>query len=73
MNNVLENVEKIVSNLCKLKRIIALVSVYLRRLLLKVHRKKSKVEMTVSYDIVPGSQSFHDLDSIQMADSVNIK
>ena len=34
VNDVLENVEKRVSNWCKLKRIIALVLMYLRRLLL---------------------------------------
>ena len=39
VNDVLENVEKRVSNWGKLKRIIALVLIYLRRLLLKVHRK----------------------------------
>ena len=61
VNDVLENVEKRVSNWGKLKRIIALVLIYLRRLLLKVHRKKGMVEMTASYDIVPGTQSFPDL------------
>ena len=73
MNDVLENVEKRVSNWGKLKRIIALVLIYLRRLLLKVHRKKGMVEMTTSYDIVPGTQSFPDLKSIQMAESMIIK
>ena len=73
VNDVLENVEKRVSNWCKLKRIIALVQIYLRRLLLKVHRKKGMVEMTASYDIVPGTQSFPDLKSVQMAESVIIK
>ena len=34
VNDVLENLEKRVSNWCKLKRIIALVLMYLRRLLL---------------------------------------
>ena len=34
VNDVLENVEKRVSNWCKLKRMIALVLMYLRRLLL---------------------------------------
>ena len=47
--------------------------IYLRRLLLKVHRKKSMVEMTASYDIVPGTQSFPDLNSVQMAESLRIK
>ena len=73
VNDILENVEKRVSNWCKLKRIIALVPIYLRGLLLKVHRKKSTVEMTASYSIVPGTQSFPDLKSIQMAESVIIK
>ena len=31
------------------------------------------VEMTASYDIVPGTQSFSDLKSVQMAESVIIK
>ena len=70
---VLENVEKWVSNWCKLKRIIALVLIYLRRLLLKVHRKKGIVERTASYDIVPGTRSFPDLYSVQMAESLKIK
>ena len=69
VNDVLENVEKRVSNWCKLKRIIALVLIYLRRLLLKVHRKKGIVEMTASYDIVPGTRSFPELHSVQMAES----
>ena len=73
MNDVHENVEKRDSNWCKLKRIIPLVMIYLRRLLLKVHRKKSMVEMTASYDIVPGTQSFPDLNSVQMAESLRIK
>ena len=73
VNDVLENVKKRVSNWCKLKRIIALVLIYLRRLLLKVHRKKSMVEMTESYDIVPGTRSFPDLNSVQMAESLLIK
>ena len=46
--------------------------IYLRRLLLKVHRKKSMVEMTASYDIVPGTQSFPGLNSVQMAESLRI-
>ena len=73
MSDVRENVEKRDSNWCKLKRIIPLVMIYLRRLLLKVHRKKSMVEMTASYDIVPGTQSFPDLNSVQMAESLRIK
>ena len=73
MSDVHENVEKRDSNWCKLKRIIPLVTIYLRRLLLKVHRKKSMVEMTASYDIVPGTQSFPDLNSVQMAESLRIK
>ena len=73
VNDVLENVEKRVSNWCKLKRIIALVLIYLRRLLLKVHRKKGMVEMTESYDIVPGTQSFPDLNLVQMAETLIIK
>ena len=73
VNDVLEKVEKRVSNWCKLKRIIALVLIYLRRLLLKVHRKKDMVEMTASYDIVPGTQSFPDLNSVHMAESSIIK
>ena len=73
MNDLLENVKKRVSNWCKLKRIIALVLIYLRRLLLKVHRKKGIVERTASYDIVPGTQSFPDLYSVQMAESLKIK
>ena len=35
VNDVLENVEKQVSNWCKLKRMTTLVLIYLRRLLLK--------------------------------------
>ena len=73
VNDVLENVEKRVSIWCKLKRIIALVLIYLRRLLLKVHRKKGIVEMIASYDIVPGTQNFPDLKPVQMAESVIIK
>ena len=73
MNDVLENVEKRVSNWCKLKRIITLVLIYLKRLLLKVHRKKGMVEMTASYDIVSVTQSFPDLNSVQMAESLIIK
>ena len=73
VNDVLENVKKGVSNWCKLKRIIALVLIYLRRLLLKVHRKKGIVEMTASYDIVPGTRSFPELHSVQMAESLIIK
>ena len=73
VNDVLENVKKRVSNWCKLKRIIALVLIYLRRLLLKVHRKKGIVEMTASYDIVPDIQSFPDLISVQMAESLILR
>ena len=73
VDDVLENVEKRVLNWCKPKRIIALVLIYLGRLLLKVHRAKDMVEMTASYDIVPGTQSFPDLRSAQMAESVIIK
>ena len=73
MNNVLENVEKRVPNWCKRKRIIALVLIYLRRFLLKVHRKKGMVEMTASCDIVSGTQSFPDLKSVQMAESAIVK
>ena len=73
VNDVLENVEKRVSNWCKLKRIITLVLIYLKRLLLKVHRKKGMVEMTASYDIVSVTQSFPDLNSVQMAESLIIK
>ena len=73
VNDVLENVKKRVSNWCKLKRIIALVLIYLRRLLLKVHRKKGIVETTAGYDIVPGTRSFPDLYSVQMAESLKIK
>ena len=73
MNDVLENVEKRVSNWCKLKMIIAPVLIYQRRLLLKGYRKKGMVEMTASYDIVPDTQSFPDLKSVQMAESVLIK
>ena len=54
---MVENVEKKVSNWCKLKMIIVLV--YLRRLLLKAHRKKGMVEMTPSYDFVPGTGHVH--------------
>ena len=71
--DVLENIEKQVSNWCKLKRIIALVLLYLKKLLLKVHRKKSMVEMTASYEIVPGTQSFPGLNSVQMAESLIVK
>ena len=56
--DVLENIEKQVSNWCKLRRIIALVLLYLKKLLLKVHRKKDMVKMTASYETVPGTQSF---------------
>ena len=73
MNDVFENVKKQVSNWCKLKRIIALVLIYLRRLLLKVHRKKGIVEMTASYDILPDTLSFPDLNSVQMAESLIIR
>ena len=73
MNDALENVEKRVSNWCKLKMIIAPVLIYQRRLLLKGHRKKDMVEMTASYDIVPDTQSFPRLKSVQMAESVIIK
>ena len=73
MKDVLENVEKRVSNWCKLKRITTLVLIYHRRLLLKVHRKKGMVEITASYDIVSGTQSFPDLNSVQMAESLIIK
>ena len=73
VHDIAENVEKRVSNWCKLKRIIELVLIYLRRLLLKVYRKKGMVEMTPSYDLVPGAQSFPDLKSVQMAESVIIK
>ena len=73
VNDVLENVEKQVSNWCKLKRIIALVLIYLRRLLLKVHRKKDMVKMTASYDIVNGTRSFPGPNSVQMAESLIIK
>ena len=73
VNDVLENVKKRVSNWWKLKNIIALVLIYLRRLLLKVHRRKSMVKMTASYDIVRGTQRFLDLKSVQMAESVIIK
>ena len=37
------------------------ISTDLRRWLLKVHGNKGMVEMTTSYDIVPGAQSFPDL------------
>ena len=73
MNDVFKNVEKRVSNWCKLKRITTLVLIYHRRLLLKVHRKKGMVEMTASYGIVSGTQSFPDLNSVQMAESLIIK
>ena len=73
VNDILENVKKRVSNWCKLKRIIPLVLIYLGRLLLKVHRKKSIVEMTASYDIVPDIQSFPDLISVQMAESLILR
>ena len=64
LNDVLENVEKRVSNWCRLKRIIALVLIYLRRLLLKVQRKKGMVKMTESYDTVPCTQSFPESNSV---------
>ena len=73
VNDVFENVKKRVSNWCKLERIIALVLIYLRRLLLNAHRKKGIVEITASYDIVPGTQSFPGLNSVQMAESLIIK
>ena len=57
VNDILENVERVL-NWYKLKRIIPLVLIYLRKLLLKVHRKKGMVVMTPSYDFVPGSQEF---------------
>ena len=47
---VLENVEKRVSNWCRMKRIIA--------------QKEGMVEMTASYEIVPSSQTFPDLESV---------
>ena len=72
-NDMLENVEKRLSDWCKLKRIIASVLIYLRRLLLKVHRKKGMVKMTPRYDFVPGTQSSPDLKTVQMAESVIIK
>ena len=72
-NDMLENVEKRLSDWCKLKRIIASVLIYLRRLLLKVHRKKGMVKMTPNYDFVPGTQSSPDLKTVQMAESVTIK
>ena len=53
--------------------IIAPVLIYQRRLLLKGHRKKDMVEMTASYDIVPDTQSFPGLKSVQMAESVILK
>ena len=68
MNDVLENVKKRVSNWCKLKRIIALVLIYLRRLLLVVHRKKGMVEIIESYGFLPRAHSFPDLNSVQMAE-----
>ena len=58
LNDVLENIEKRVANWCRLKRIIALVLIYLRRLFSKVHRKKGMIKMTERYDIVPCTQSF---------------
>ena len=73
VNDVLENIRKRVSNWCKLKRIIALVLIYLRRLFLKVHRKKGMVEMTESYDSVPGTRGFPGLNSVQMTESLIIK
>ena len=73
VNDVLENVKKRVSNWWKLKNIIALVLIHLRRLLLKVHRRKSMVKMTAGYDIVRGTQRFLHLKSVQMAESVIIK
>ena len=73
MNDVPSNVGKQVSNWCKLNRIIALVLIYLRRLLLNMHRNKGMVEMTASYDRVTGTQGFPDLVLVQMAESVIIK
>ena len=57
----------------KLKRIIALVLIYLRNLFFKVHRKKSMVQITVSCEIMPSSQSFPDLKTVQMAKSTIVK
>ena len=42
-------------------------------MLLNAHRKKGIVEITASYDIVPGTQSFPGLNSVQMAESLIIK
>ena len=49
------------------------ISTDLRRWLLKVHSNKGVVEMTTSYVIVPGAQSFPDLISAHMAGSLIIK
>ena len=49
------------------------ISTDLRRWLLKVHSNKGVVEMTTSYVIVPGAQSFPDLISTHMAGSLIIK
>ena len=38
-----------------------------------MHRKKGIVEMTASYDIVPDTLSFPDLNSVQMAESLIIR
>ena len=73
VNDVKKKIENRVSNLGKLKRITALVLIYLRNLFFKVHRKKSMVQMTVSCEIMPGSQSFPDLKTVQMAKSVIVK
>ena len=61
---VLENVEKRVSNWCRMKRIIALVLIHLRTLLLEVYRRKAWLKMKVSYEVVPSSQTFPDLESV---------
>ena len=53
----LKNVEVRVSIWCNVNRVI-------RRLLLKVQGNKDTIEMTGSYEIVPGSQSFSDLESL---------
>ena len=57
MNDLLKNAEKRVSIWCNVKRVI-------RRLLLKVQGNKDTTEMTGGYEIVPGSQSFSDLESL---------
>ena len=44
-----------------------------KKIALKVDRKKDIVEMTASYDIVSGTRSFPDLNSVQMAESLIIK